>query len=119
MRDVMWFANVKSERYGMGPSIDPCRSLERKVSTRVRDDESHRRLSEVLTEVAIAAIHPARHLGLGRSASWGMLEDPIESATHAAVETLIERLEDLVETLPRQAIDQLANEQAAAERGIE
>lgn len=48
-----------------------------------------------------------------------MLEDPIESATHAAVETLIERLEDLVETLPRQAIDQLANEQAAAERGIE
>lgn len=103
----------------MGPSIDPCRSLERKVITRVRDDESHRRLSEVLTEVAIAAIHPARHLGLGRSASWGMLEDPIESATHAAVETLIERLEDLVETLPRQAIDQLANEQAAAERGIE
>jgi hypothetical protein len=103
----------------MGPSIDPCTSLERKVSTRLRDDESHRRLNEVMTEVAVAAIHPARHLGLGRSAYWGMLEDPIESATHAAVETLIERLEDLVESLPRQAIDQLANEQVAAEHGIE
>jgi hypothetical protein len=48
-----------------------------------------------------------------------MLEEPIESATHAAVETLITRLEDLVETLPRLTIDQLANEQIAAEHGLE
>jgi hypothetical protein len=98
---------------------DPATTLEHKVSTRVRDDESHRRLSKVLTEVAVAAIHPARHLGLGRSASRGMLEDPIESATRAAVETLITGLEDLVETLPSRTIDELANEQLAAEHGIE
>jgi hypothetical protein len=103
----------------MAMVADSCVTLEHKVSTRVRDDESHRRLSEALTEVAVAAIHPARHLGLGRSASGGMLEDPIESATHAAVETLITRLEDLVETMPRQMVDQLADEQMAAEHGIE
>lgn len=103
----------------MATCADSCTTLERKVTTRLRDDESHRRLSEVLTDVAVAAIHPARHLGLGRSASRGMLEDPIESATHAAVETLIERLEDLVETLPRLMIDQLAGEQLAAEHGID
>jgi hypothetical protein len=89
------------------------------VGIRVRNDESHRLLAEALTEVALAAIHPARHLGIGRSASRGMLEDPIQSATHAAVETLITHLEDLVETLPRHTIDQLADEQVAAERGIE
>jgi hypothetical protein len=104
---------------GVATLADPSGALERKVSIRVRDDESHRRLSEVLTEVALAAMHPARHLGVGRSASRGMLEDPIESATNAAVETLILRLEDLVETLPRQTIDQLANEQVAAEHGLE
>jgi hypothetical protein len=98
---------------------DSYESLERKVGVRLRDDESHRRLAEVMTAVAVAAIHPARHLGLGRSPSRGMLEDPIESATHAAVETLIARLESLMETLPRQAIDQLANEQLAAEHGIQ
>jgi hypothetical protein len=98
---------------------DSWATLERKVSIRLRDDESHRRLSAVLTDVAVAAMHPARHLGLGRSASRGMLEDPIESATHAAVETLITHLDDLVETLPREAIDQLAIEQLAAEHGIE
>ena len=48
-----------------------------------------------------------------------MLEDPIESATRAALETLITRLEDLVETMPRQAMEQLADEQVLAERGIE
>ncbi len=103
----------------MATAVDPFAILERKVRIRVRDDESHRRLSEVVSEVAFAAIHPARHLGLGGSASRGMLEDPIESATHAAVETLITCLEDLVETMPREAIDQLANEQVAAEHGIE
>jgi len=100
-------------------TADPCETLERKVGMRVRDDESHRRLAEVLTEVAVAAIHPARHLGLGRSASGGMFEDPIESATHAAVETLVTELEYLVETLPRHAIDQLVDEQLVAERGFE
>jgi hypothetical protein len=98
---------------------DPCEVLERKVRARVRDDESHRRLAEAVSDVAVAAIHPARHLGIGRSVSRGMLEDPIESATRAAVETLITRLEDLVETLPRQAMEQLADEQVLAEHGIE
>jgi hypothetical protein len=100
-------------------TADPCGVLERKVRERVRDDDSHRRLSEAVSEVAIAAIHPARHLGVGRSASRGMLDEPIESATQAAVETLIVRLEDLVEMLPRGTICELANEQAMAERGLE
>jgi hypothetical protein len=98
---------------------DPYATLERKVGQRVRDDESHRRLAEVLTELAVEAIHPARHLGLGRSSSEGMLEEPIESATHAAIETLIAELEDLVESLPRPMIEQLAKEQLATELGVE
>jgi len=93
--------------------------LERKVAVRLRGDESHRRLAEIMTEVAVAAIHPARHLGLGRSASPRMLEDAIESATNSAVEMLVSRLEDLVETLPRETIEQLANEQLVAEHGCE
>jgi hypothetical protein len=100
-------------------TADQSETLERKVRMRVRDDESHRRLAEVLTEVAVAAIHPARHLGVGRSASGGMLEEPIESATHAAVETLVTQLEFLVETLPRGTIDQLVDEQLVAEHGFE
>ena len=48
-----------------------------------------------------------------------MLEEPIESATHAAVETLVTELEYLMETLPRQTIEQLVDEQIVAERGIE
>jgi hypothetical protein len=97
---------------------DPWVTLERKVRQRVRDDESHRRIAEVLTEVAVAAIHPARHLGIGRRSN-GMLEDPIESSAHAAVETLIDRLEDLLETMPGPIVDQLASEQLAAELGTE
>ena len=103
----------------MTTTVDSCELLEHKVRVRLRDDESHRRLAEAVSAVAVAAIHPARHLGVGRSVSEGMLEDPIEGATRAAVETLITRLEDLVETLPRQAIEQLANEQLLAEHGIE
>ncbi len=103
----------------MAMSAVSCETLERKVGTRLRDDESHRRLAEVLTEVAVAAIHPARHLGVGRSPSGGMLEEPIEIATRAAVETLISELEYLVETLPRQTIDQLVDEQLVAEHGFE
>lgn len=99
-------------------TADPCVALERKVRERVRDDESHRRVADVLTEVAVAALHPARHRGIGHN-SEGMLEDPIESATQAAMETLIERLEDLVESLPRLTVEQLANEQVVAECGME
>jgi hypothetical protein len=94
-------------------------ALERKVGVRLRDDESHRRLAEAMTEVAMAAMHPARHLGVGRAPSAGMLEEPIESATHAAVETLVTELEYLMETLPPQTIDQLVEEQMVAEHGFE
>lgn len=99
--------------------LDPCAILEHKVRRRVRDDESRRRLAAALTEVAVAAIHPARHIGLGLSAPDRMLDAPIESATQAAVETLIAGLEDLVATLPRPTVERLANEQLAAELGIE
>ena len=98
---------------------DPSVTLERKLRDRLRDDESHRRVAAVLTEVAVDAIHPARHLGLGRAAPGGMLEEPIERATQAAMETLIAHLDDLVESLPRPTIEQLANEQLAAEFGLE
>jgi hypothetical protein len=98
---------------------DPCAALERKVRQRMRDAESHRRVAEVLTEIAVDAIHPARHLRVGRSVSGGMLEDPIESATQAAVETLIARLEELVETLPRGTVEELESEQLVAEFGLE
>ena len=100
-------------------TADPCMRLEHNVDMRLRDDESHRRLAEAMTEVAVAAMHPARHLGVGRAPSAGMLEEPIESATHAAVETLVTELEYLMETLPRQTIEQLVDEQIVAERGIE
>ena len=98
---------------------DPCVHLGSKVSHRVHNDESHRIVTLALTEVALAAMHPARHLGIGRSASQGALEDSIERATQAAVETLVDCLGDLVEYLPRTAIDELASEQAMAERGLE
>ena len=98
---------------------DPCAYLEGKVSHRVHDAESHRIVAAAVSEVALAAMHPARHLGVGRSGSRGMLEDSIERATHAAVETLVDRLEDLVESLPRTAVEQLASEQTIAERGLE
>ena len=94
-------------------------SLEHKVGMRLRDDESHRRLAEAMTEIAVAAMHPARHLGVGRAPSAGMLEEPVESATHAAVERLVAELEYLMETLPRQAIDRLVDEQLVAEHGFE
>jgi hypothetical protein len=100
-------------------TADPCMSLERKVGMRLRDDDSHRRLAEVLTEIAVAAMHPARHLGVGRARSAGMLEEPVESATHAAVERLVSELEYLMETLPRQTIDRLVDEQLVAEQGFE
>ncbi len=100
-------------------TADPCMSLEHKVGMRLRDDESHRRLAEAMTEVAVAAMHPARHLGVGRAPSAGMLEEPIESATQAAIERLVTELEYLMETLPRHTIDQLVDEQIVAEHGLE
>ena len=100
-------------------TADPCMSLEHKVGMRLRDDESHRRLAEAMTAVAVAAMHPARHLGVGPAPSAGKLEERIESATHAAVERLVTELEYLVETLPRQTIDQLVDEQLIAEHGFE
>lgn len=107
----------KVEETVMTMVVDPCAILEHKVSQRVHDDRSHRLVAAALTEVAVAAMHPARHLGVGRSASRGMLEDSIENATQAAVEALVLQLEDLVEYLPRGTIDELANEQVMAELG--
>jgi hypothetical protein len=101
------------------PVFAPSARLEHKVRERVRDGESQRRVAEVLTEVAVDAIHPARHLGVGRSASPAMLADPIERATEAAVEMLIARLEELVETLPRSTVEALSSEQQVAELGLE
>jgi hypothetical protein len=103
----------------MGTKADPCWILEHKVGMRVRDDETHRRLSEALTDIAVGAVHPARHLGVGCSAPEGMFEDSIASATQAAVETLVKRLEDLVEILPPQTVDQLVHEQLVADHGFE
>ena len=105
----------------MTMSVDPCEVLERKIRTRVRDDESHRRLVEAVTEVAVAAIHPARHLGLGRSVSRGMLEEPIadRDARRGRDAGDFPLLEDLMETLPTQTLDELANEQRVAEHGLE
>jgi hypothetical protein len=116
---ALWLAREKRQEEPMAMVLDPCATLERKVRLRVRDDESHRRVAAALTEVAVAAIHPARHVGLGLTASEGMLEAPIENATQAAVETLIASLEDLMASLPRPTVDRLANEQLAAELGIE
>lgn len=103
----------------MAMVLDPTDILERKIRSRVRDDDSHRRLAAALTEVAVAAIHPARHAGLGIAESEGMLEASIEGATQAAVETLIAGLEDLLSSLPGATIERLANEQLAAELGFE
>jgi hypothetical protein len=101
------------------PSVDPGVALERKVRQRVHDDESHWLVAAALTEVAVAAMHPARHFGVARSATPGMLEDPIERATQAAIEELVLGLEDLVDSLPRSAIDALAGEQVMADIGQE
>ena len=100
-------------------TADPCTALEHKVGIRLRDDESHRRIAEAMTEIAVAAMHPARHLGVGRAPCAGMLEGPVQSATQAAVERLVAELEYLMETLPRQAIDRLVDEQLVAEHGFE
>jgi hypothetical protein len=100
-------------------AADPCEALEQKIGRRVRDDESHRRITEAIAEVAVSALHPARHRGLGGSDPRGMLEDPVEQAARAAVETLLRQLDTLIDSMPRVAIDQLAREQVAADLGTE
>lgn len=100
-------------------AADPYIALEKKLVRRVRDDESHRRIASALADVARAAIHPARYAALDGRAMDSLIEDPVESATRAAVETLIDELEDLVESLPRSALDRLAAEQVMADLGFE
>jgi hypothetical protein len=97
---------------------DPYALLERKLAGRLRDDESHRRVSRALAEVATAAIYPARSLS-GARAVTGLLEDPVESAARVAVETLIDELDDLIDGLPAEALDQLFTEQRLGELGVE
>jgi hypothetical protein len=99
--------------------LDPYVALERQVSRRLRGDASRKRVSAALAEVAAEAIHPARFLGRGGSRMSGLLEDPVASATEVAVETLIDELEDLVDTLPASTLESLAAEQLAADLGLE
>jgi hypothetical protein len=98
---------------------DPHVALERRVARRLRDDDSHRRVSAVLAEVAAAAIHPRVDPLSGRRRMNGLLEDPVASATRVAVETLIDELDDLVDALAPEALARLAAEQVAADLGIE
>lgn len=100
-------------------AVDPYVALEQKLVRRVRDDDSHRRIVAALADVALAAMHPARHVALAGRAMDSLIEDPVESATRAAVETLIDELEDLVDSLPRSALDRLAAEQLTADLGVE
>jgi hypothetical protein len=93
--------------------------MERKLARRLRNDESHRRVSAALAEVAAAAIHPRIQARARGSMMSGLLEAPVASATQVAMETLIDELDDLVETLSPAALDQLAAEQLEAELGIE
>jgi len=98
---------------------DPYTLVERSVSRRLRDDESHRRVASALADVAVAAIYPSVYVGSERSAIGGLLEDPIASATRVAVETLIDELEDLVDTLPPSTLERLVAEQRDADLGLE
>lgn len=98
---------------------DPRLALERTVTRRLRNDDSQRRVAAVLAEVASAAIHPAHRDGWGSESLGGMLEDPVASATRVAVETLIDEIEDLVDSLPRSTLDRLMTEQLIADLGLE
>jgi len=99
--------------------LDPHLALERQVTRRLRADESRRLVSAALAEVAVAAIHPASRGGPGGPRMSGMLEDPVASATRVAVETLIDELEDFVDSLPSAMLASLAAEQLAADLGLE
>jgi hypothetical protein len=99
--------------------LDSYVALERRVTRRLRDDDSRRRVSAALAEVAAAAIHPAGARLAGGPVMSGLLEDPVASATQVAVDTLIDELEDLVDALPPATLERLAAEQVAADLGIE
>jgi hypothetical protein len=99
--------------------LDAHVALERQVTRRLRADESRRLVSAALAEVAAAAIHPACLRGPGGPRMSGLLEDPVASATRVAVETLVDELEDLVDTLPASMLASLAAEQLAADLGLE
>jgi hypothetical protein len=98
---------------------DPHVALERRVARRLRDDDSHRRVSAVLAELAASAIHPRVDPLSGRTRLNGLLEDPVASATRVAVETLIDELDDFVDALAPEALAGLAAEQLEADLGIE
>ncbi|MFL5679898.1 MAG: hypothetical protein ACJ77B_04795 [Chloroflexota bacterium] len=100
-------------------AADPHVKLERRLVRRVRDDDSHRRIAAALADVAVAAIHPARRARLDGPAIDSLVEEPVESATRAAVETLIDELEDLLDSLPASAVERLAEEQLVADLGME
>ena len=99
--------------------LDAHLALERQVTRRLRTDESRRLVSAALAEVAAAAIHPAARGVPGGPRISGPLEDPVASATRVAVETLIDELEDFVDSLPSSMLASLAAEQLAADLGIE
>jgi hypothetical protein len=99
--------------------LDSYVALERRVTRRLRDDDSRRRVSAALAEVAAAAIHPGGARVARGAVMSGLLEDPVASATRVAVETLIDELEDLVDALPPATLERLAAEQLAADLGIE
>jgi hypothetical protein len=99
--------------------LDPYVALERQVTKRLRGDESRRRVSAALADVAAAAIHPGSRWGPGGPRMTGLLEDPVASATRVAVETLIDELEDFVDSLPSSVLASLAAEQLAADLGLE
>ena len=83
---------------------DPCVHLGSKVSHRVHNDKSHRIVTLALTEVALAAMHPAqpRHRTIGVAGSAGGFDRARDAGRG---ETLVDCLGDLVEFLPPAAID--------------
>jgi len=100
-------------------AADPYAAFDTKLSRRIRDDDSHRRIAAALADVAVAAIHPGRRATLSGYTLDAFVEEPVELATRAAVDTLIDELEDLVDTLPRSVLDELAASQLTADLGIE
>ncbi|HKG57917.1 MAG TPA: hypothetical protein VKA85_11770 [Candidatus Limnocylindrales bacterium] len=100
-------------------AADPYINLEHRLTRRLRDDDTHRRIATALADVAVAAIHPGRHAQLADRVMDSFLEDPVENATRAAVETLIDELEELVDSMPVSALERLAAEQLTADLGIE
>lgn len=92
--------------------------VDRRMTTRLRDDSSHRRVLEALTDITAAAVYPDRYAH-GAYRSSGMLEDPIQTATRVAIDTLIDELEDVLADLSATTLDQFATEQRLADLGIE